>query len=146
MRPTLLVALVAATASAAAAPARASAQEDLSGVLSTLASLWDRGDATSIAALAARTGIELEVQGESLGRVSGRKAAAAFRHLFSNQETVSVRPNTTSRVTGTDNTAFAELSWEVRPRGSNVPTRSTVFLGLVREGHAWRISQIRILR
>jgi hypothetical protein len=143
-RPLLTLLAAVLMAVTLASPARA--QEDLGAMLATVASAWARGDATTLAGFAADRGIELEVHGESLGRVSGRKAAAAFRHLFSNQETVSVRPNMTSRVRGTENSAFGELTWEVRPRGSSVAARSTVFLGLVREGRAWRISQIRIMR
>jgi hypothetical protein len=146
VRHTLLAAMIAGVVAAAPLPAPLAGQDDLSGVLSTLAGHWARGNASAIAALAAEGGIELEVQGASLGRVSGRKAAAAFRHMFGGQETVSVQANMTSRVTGTDNTAFGELIWEVRPRGSMVPARSTVFLGLVREGPTWRVSQIRVLR
>jgi hypothetical protein len=143
----LVVACLAAAVLVAAAPAPAAhAQDDLATVLDTLARLWAQGDAAALAGYGARRGIELEVQGEALGRVSGRKAAAALRQLFAQQETVSVRSSRTSRVTGTDQAAFGELSWEVRPRGSMVPTRTTVFLGLVREGAAWRVSQIRVLR
>ncbi len=122
------------------------AQEDLSRMLDSVAAMWSRGDASALAGFAANRGIEIEVHGASLGRVSGRKAAAAFRHLFADQETVSVRSSMTSRVTGTDRAAFGELTWELRPRGSMVPTRTTVFLGLVREGTSWRLSQVRVLR
>jgi hypothetical protein len=146
-RPRAALALVALLV-AAPAPlgARAETQEDLSAVLATLAALWARGDANALAAFGASHGIDLEIQGESLGRVSGRKAAAALRHIFANQETVSVLASRTSRVTGTDHSAFGELTWVVRARGSVVPQRTTVFLGLVREGRTWRVSQIRILR
>lgn len=149
MRRTLRIAAVAALLGMAAGPplgARLAAQDDLSSVLATLAALWERGDATALAAFGAGSGIELEVHGERLGRVSGRKGAAALRHIFSNQETVYVRATRTSRVTGTDNAAFGELTWVVRPRGSALPTRTTVFVGLVREGRSWRVSQVRVLR
>lgn len=142
MRRTLLVAVLLGLFTAAPI----AAQQNLSRMLDTVAAMWARGDATALAGFAASRGIEIEVYGASLGRVSGRKAAAAFRHLFSDQETVSVRASMTSRVTGTDHTAFGELTWESRPRGSMVPTRTTVFLGLVREGTSWRVSQIRVLR
>ena len=128
----------------AAAPA--AAQEDLGRMLESIAILWSRGDATALAAYTAEIGLDLELHGETLGRMSGRKLVASLRHLFSDQETVSVRARMTSRVAGADETAFGELTWEVRPRGSAVPTRSTVFLGLVREGTGWRESQIRVLR
>jgi hypothetical protein len=147
-RPLLALALMALLLTAAGPPlgARAAAQNDLASMLDTLAALWARGDATALAAFGASHGIELELHGEPLGRVSGRKAAAALRHIFATQETVSVLANRTSRVTGTDHTAFGELTWVVRPRGSAMPQRTTVFLGLVREGRSWRISQIRVLR
>lgn len=128
----------------AALPARG--QDDLSRALESFAAMWARGDAVALAGYSAGRGIELEAQGETLGRVSGRKAAAALRQLFADQETVSVRAGMTSRVTGTDDAAFGELTWELRPRGSALPTRVTVFLGLVREGSVWRVSQIRVLR
>jgi hypothetical protein len=121
-------------------------QQDLPSVLDTLAALWAQGDAAGLAGLGAARGIDLEVHGETLGRVSGRKAAVALRHVFASHETVSVRPNMSSRVSAGDHTAFAELSWEARPRGSGIPARSTVFLGLVRENRGWRVSQIRIMR
>lgn len=149
MRRPLVAAALAALLAMAAAPsvgAGIAAQNDLSSVLHTLVSLWERGDATAIAAFGAGRGIELEIHGEPLGRVSGRKGAAALRHIFANQETVSVRANQVSLVSGTDNAAFAELTWIVRPRGSALPTRTTVFLGLVREGRSWRVSQVRVLR
>jgi len=142
VRPSLFLAVLVGLFSAA--PVQA--QQDLARTLDTVAAMWSRGDATALAGLAASDGIEIEVHGASLGRVSGRKAAAAFRHLFADQETVSVRARMTSRVTGTDRSAFCELTWDLRPRGSMVPTRTTVFLGLVREGTSWRVSQVRVLR
>lgn len=138
----LIAVLVATLFGAAPLPA----QQDLSTALDSLAALWARGDAGSLALFGAGRGIDLEVHGESLGRVSGRKAAAALRQVFASHETVSVRPNMSSRVTGAENTAFAELTWDVRPRGSMVPARSTVFLGLVRENRGWQVSQIRVMR
>jgi hypothetical protein len=144
-RPLLLAALAFTLAAGPLAP-RAHAQEDLGRTLAALASLWERGDAAALAAYTANLGLDLEVHGEALGRMSGRKLVAALRHLFSNQETASVRARMTSRVTGTDETAFGELTWDVRPRGSAVTTRSTVFLGLVREPAGWRVTQIRVLR
>lgn len=135
---TLLVVAVSATP--------VSAQDELASMFDTLAAVWARGDATALAGFGASGGIELEIHGESIGRVSGRKAAAAFRHLFADQETIAVRASMTSRVRGTDRTAFGELAWDMRPRGSMVPARSTVFLGLVREGPSWRLSQVRVRR
>jgi hypothetical protein len=142
----VLAAFGAAALAAVLAAAPITAQQDLPRALDSLAELWARGDATAIAGLGIKSGIDLEVHGQSLGRVSGRKAAAALRQVFANQETMAVRPSMSSRVRGTDDTAFAELTWEVRPRGSAVPARTTVFLGLVRENRDWQVSQIRVMR
>jgi hypothetical protein len=139
----LLATCAAALLSVAPLPAQ---HQDLGSVLDSLAVLWARGDASGLAAYGASRGIDLEVHGENLGRVSGRKAAAALRYVFASHETISVRANTSSRPAGGDQTAFAELRWEVRPRGSAVHARNTVFLGLVRENRGWQVSQIRILR
>jgi hypothetical protein len=126
--------------------APAAAQQELPHVLDSLASIWARGDAGALARLGSSRGIDLEVHGESLGRVSGRKAAAALRLVFANQETIAVRANTSSRVLQAESSAFAELTWDVRPRGSAMPARSTVFVGLVRENRDWQVSQIRVMR
>jgi hypothetical protein len=122
------------------------AQQELPNVLDSLAAIWERGDAGALARLGSSRGIDLEVYGESLGRVSGRKAAAALRLVFANQETIAVRANTNSRARQAENSAFAELTWDVRPRGSAMPARSTVFVGLVRENRDWQVSQIRVMR
>jgi hypothetical protein len=121
------------------------AQEDLGGLRDTLATLWARGDAAALAGLSAEPGIDLELGGPPLGHLGGRRAAAALRHLFTLQETVSVRPGATERVPGAENRAFGELSWEIRVTGAPLTERSTVFVALVREPVGWRVSQIRIL-
>ncbi len=146
MIPVGRASLFAALLLAAPLAAPASAQQELPLVLDSLATLWARGDATRLAEYGAGRGIELEVHGENLGRVSGRKAAVALRHMFANQETIRVRASMSSRVTGADQTAFAELTWEARPRGSTIPATNTVFLGLVREYRGWQVSQIRVMR
>ena len=127
------------------APAPAAAQEDLGSLLSELASLWERGDARGLAAHTASNGLELEVRGRGIGPISDRKVAAALRRIFSGQETVAVRPALTARVEGAAGTAFGELLWAHRPEGIERAERSTIFIGLVREGREWRVSQIRIL-
>lgn len=130
----------------AAVPAAASAQDPLAPVLSRVSSLWEQGDAAALAEYSANAGIELEIEGEPIGLVTGRKLSAALRGVFANQETVAVIPGMSERVAGVDDRAFAELRWELRPAGAAATERHTVFLGLVREGSRWRVSQIRILR
>lgn len=138
-------ALLALTA-LAAAPRTAAAQEpdDLARVVDRLATHWLRGDAGGLVALGAPDGLELDVHGHAVGPVTGRRAAAALRHLFQAQRTVAVRHGPPSRVGGTDNRAFAELTWEVRSEGARISERHTVFVGFVRESSGWKVSQIRI--
>lgn len=128
-----------------APPASGQQQDDLARLNDTLTTLWQRGDAAGLVRLGAGTGVELEVQGHALGSLTGRRAAAALRHLFAAQQTVAVRSGPPSRVAGADHRAFVELSWEVSPPGTAVTERNTVFIGFVREGAHWKISQIRIL-
>lgn len=128
-----------------AAPAAAQDPDGLSRLMDTLTVLWQRGDAGALVQLGSDTGLELEVQGHAMGPLTGRRAAAALRHVFSAQQTVGVRSAAPSRVAGTDDRAFVELIWEVRPAGAPTRERNTVFIGFIREGAHWRISQIRIL-
>lgn len=129
----------------AAAPAGAQQPDDLSRLKDTLTELWQRGDAGSLVKLSAGAGVDLEVRGNAMGALTGRRAAAALRHLFAAQQTVSVHSGQPSRVAGADNRAFLELTWEIRPTGGPVSERSTVFIGFVREGSHWKVSQIRVL-
>lgn len=128
-----------------ASPAAAQQPDELSRLMDTLTILWERGDASGLVRLGTGAGLALEVQGHDMGPLTGRRAAAALRHLFAAQETVGVRTAGPSRVAGTDDRAFVELLWEVRPVGAPTRERTTVFIGFVREGTRWKISQIRIL-
>lgn len=145
-RNTILPALVVLAAAALAAePAAAQDRDDLAGLMDTLAVLWNRGDAAKLADYGAAPGLDLEIHGEMLGSVEGRRAEAALRQLFAGQETVGVRAGRPTRLVGAEDRAFGELTWTVRVSGSGVTERSTVFVGLVQERPGWRISQIRIL-
>lgn len=129
----------------ALAPAPAAAQAQLDDVLDSLARLWSTAELVAIAEMVAADGAEFEVDGHAMGSLNGRKMVAALRRVFEDRETVAVRSSLSSRVMGTDDRAFAELVWDARPPGGTVPERSTVFLALVHEDGAWRVSQIRIL-
>ncbi|NIP78314.1 MAG: hypothetical protein GWM90_03585 [Gemmatimonadetes bacterium] len=142
MHPLTLAVLMALVT---AAPAAAQEAEDLNGVMNTLAALWTRGDAVRLADYGAAPGLDLEIHGEMLGPVEGRRAEAALRQLFESQQTVAVIPGRSTRVVGAEDRAFGELTWTVRVPGSLATERSTVFVGLVHEASGWRISQIRIL-
>jgi hypothetical protein len=119
---------------------------ELDRVLERLASSWARGDANTLAAFSARTGVSLNVDGDPLGPLTPRQAAAVLRNLFVGRTTHSLNPGLTRVVGGQPLRAFGELSWTVRVHGTTIPERTTVFLALVWEGDAWRITQIRLLR
>ncbi|MFW5947377.1 MAG: hypothetical protein ACOCUW_02685 [Gemmatimonadota bacterium] len=128
------------------APGAAQEAGDLDGLLDTLGSLWARGDAAALARHGVDAGLDLEVHGELMGPLEGRRAAAALRQLFGGQETVSVQPGAAARVVGAEDRAFAEFVWMVRTPGSVMAERNKIFLALVLEDGDWRVSQIRILR
>lgn len=143
MTRTWLVALL--IGAVAAAPAHAQDPVDPGPLLQRIATLWAAGEAGGIARHVAGRGLELEVGGESLGPVASRQAAATLRRVFAGQETVRVRTTMTARVAGADDRAYGELTWDHRPHGAAATERNTIFVGLVREGRGWRVSQIRIL-
>ncbi len=129
-----------------AAPVSAQEGDDLTGLMDSLAVLWTRGDAAALAAHTAEDGLDLEIHGETVGPLEGRRAAAALRQLFGGQETVSVEPGSASRVIGAENRAFGELTWVVRLPGAAMTENNKIFVALVREEQQWRVTQIRILR
>lgn len=140
---TWIMALILAVATVA--PVAAQEPADPAPLLQRLAALWAGGDAGAIAGHVAGSGLELEIEGASLGPVAPRKAAATLRRVFAGQETVSVATTMTARVQGVEDRAFGELTWDYRPDGAASTERHTIFVGLVREGRGWRVSQIRIL-
>jgi hypothetical protein len=126
-------------------PVAAQDPAPLGDVLDNLAALWARGDATAIADLSATGGVDFEMEGETVGTISGRKLSAALRRVFDDRVTVAVVSRMTSAVQGVEDRAFGELAWELRRGGATLPEHSTVFLALVHEPVGWRVTQIRIL-
>ena len=142
----LAVALLVATAAAAAAPpVRAQEAPELAPLLQRIATLWAAGDAGAIARHVAQAGVELEVGGRSVGPIAPRQVAAALRRVFAGRETVSVVATRAEPVGGAEGRAYGELAWGHRPGAHARTEQTTVFVGLVREGRGWRVSQIRIL-
>lgn len=118
---------------------------ELTGLLDSLSVFWADGDAAALAAHGVGAGLDLEVRGQFVGSLHGRRAAAALRQLFAGQETVGVETANAATVVGAEDRAFGELIWEVRMPGAEVTERRKVFVGLVLLDDVWRISQIRIL-
>lgn len=135
-----------ATGLAGTAAAQDPDPDDLTGLLDTLAILWTRGDAAGLAAHAAVAGLDLEVDGTSMGHLEGRRAAAAFRQLFGRQETVAVEAGHAAKVIGAEDRAFSEFIWVIRMPGAAMTETHKIFVALVLESREWRVSQIRILR
>jgi hypothetical protein len=131
-------------------PAGASAQSrpaPLEAFVATVGRLWSAGDASGLVELAPEDGrILLALGSEEAGAVQERHVAAALRDLFGDRETASVRPMQVQLSGGTPLRGFGELSWVSRPRGVTRPVTSTVYVGAVYEGNAWRIRELRVLR
>jgi hypothetical protein len=119
---------------------------ELGRVLDRLATSWARGDAHTLAALSADNGIFLDIDGEPIGPLTPRQAAAVLRNLFAGRTTDSLKPGLARIVGGQPLRAFGELAWTVRTQGTTIPARTTIFLALIWEDDAWRITQIRLLR
>lgn len=127
--------------------ASASAQEaELEKVLDRLAAAWARADANSLAALSARNGISVDLDGEPIGPLTPRKAAAVLRNIFLGRTTDALSTGLARIVGGQPPRAFGEFSWTAKTQGTTIPEKTTIFFALVWEGDAWRITQIRLLR
>ena len=120
--------------------------QDFRPVVQQLARGWQKGDFSVLGSHTASIGLSLDVEGRRLGPLPGRQAAAALRRLLDERETVSVRISMQKEIEGSPRRAFAELSWETRPRGTTIPTRSTVFVALELEGDRWRFTEIRLMK
>lgn len=131
-------------------PAGASAQSrpaPLEAFVANVVRLWSAGEASELVALAPEDGrILLALGNEEAGAVQERHVAAALRDLFGDRETVTVRPSRVQLSGGTPLRGFGELAWVSRQRGVTRPVTSTVYVGAVYEGNAWRIRELRVLR
>lgn len=142
-QPRMRVILALAAILLAAADARA---QPVRPTVDNLARSWGRADAGSIAAVSARSGVSIEIEGDKHGPLNQRQVAAVLRRLFDERETVQVRPGMARTVDGSPDRGFGEISWTVRMRGTTEPRRSTVFVGLVKEDERWRVTEIRVFR
>lgn len=129
--------------------AGAAAQEDqasLDSAFSRIVGLWSTGDASAVAAYAAGTGLSFELDGQPMGPLQMRQAAAALRRLFDQRVTVDVEAGMHGHLVGDADRAFGEFQWLTRLEGTTIPERTTVFLALMREGADWKVTEIRVLR
>ena len=134
------------TLSSLALSARASMAQNVESVVNRLVDYWARGDASSVAALAARNGISLNLEGRTAGPLSDRQAAALLRRYFEDRETINVRMRTPQIVGGQPPRAYGEISWMMRSRGTTIPEKTSVLITLVLEDGRWRVTEIRFVR
>jgi hypothetical protein len=87
----------------------------------------------------------MNVAGQPAGPLAHRQAAAMLRRMFSDRETVSVTLSSKKVLPGKPARAYLELLWTRRIRGTTIPGRATVFVAVVQEAEAWRITEIRLL-
>jgi hypothetical protein len=66
--------------------------------------------------------------------------------MFEDRESVSATPRVGRAVGGQPARAFGEITWTTRARGTTIPERANLFVAFVREGDAWRITEIRLMR
>ncbi len=115
-------------------------------VLERFVSYWARGDENAIAALATRQGIRLDFDRKEMGPLAERQAAALLRRMFDDHETINVRLMVSRSMDGQPKRAFGEISWMMRPRGTTIPDKTSVFVALIFENEQWRITEIRFVR
>jgi hypothetical protein len=111
-----------------------------------LAQAWQRGDHGSIGSLAVRSGLSLDVDGQKVGPLQARQAAMALRRVFEQRETVSASIGRAREVEGDPRRAFVEIAWVTKARGTTIPEKAQVFLGLVLTNDGWRITEIRLIQ
>jgi hypothetical protein len=125
---------------------RVASAQNVQVVVDRLTDYWARGDAASIAGLAAREGVSLDVDGRTVGPLSARQATALLRRLFDERQTINVRMMSAQIVGGRPSRASGEISWMMRPRGTTIPEKTSVFVALVLEDDRWRVTEIRFVR
>lgn len=144
-RPHAVRLLLAALLGVVLLPARTHAQAPLENFVRRVALLWEAKDVDALVDLIAETDHIVLDTGRGMESVNARHASAALRSLFSDRESVSVRPVRATLSGGQPQRGFGELSWSFRPRGAPSPQLRSVYVGAVWDGRNWRISELRLL-
>ena len=127
-----------AAAQGAAAP--------LDGFIKEVAYLRGGSDARGLATLMPEEARMLLDTGQGMETVEGRHAAAALRALFSDRQSISVRPVRITIAGARPARGFGVLAWAFRGRGAPAPQTSSVYVGAVWTDEGWRISELRLMR
>ena len=142
-RTALLATLIALAAAAPSALAQSPAP--IEDFVRRVGYLWEAKDVDNLVDMVTEAEPVLFDRGSGMERVNGRHAAAALRSLFSDLESISVRPSKATLAGGQPVRGFGELVWVYRDRrGPGEQTRS-VYIGTVWDGRRWRISELRLL-
>lgn len=141
--PALGLALLLASGTGLEGQAR---DEELGRFVELVGGAWAKGDAGPIVAHASLQGVMLELDEDAVGPLTSRQAAAELRRLFERRSTVALRVGMARVIGGQPARAFGEITWSFRVEGTTIPETRTVFLALVEEEGAWRLTQIRVLR
>ncbi|TVP42424.1 MAG: hypothetical protein EA350_15855 [Gemmatimonadales bacterium] len=104
-----------------------------------------QGNAEQLTRFLSDGGIRLRLQGLDRSALSVRQANAALREFLRGYEAGEARLVRAAPVAGSPGRAFAELRWQTRVAGTSHPAVHSVFLGLVEEGGAWRVDELRLL-
>ena len=130
-----------------ALPAHAFAQQrdELDATFRAVASQWGRGSAVGVVRHIAPAGVSIDVSDGPMGPLGGRQAEALLRQLFDQGETTGVQIGMLERVGGRPPRAFGAITWILRPEGTLVPVRRTVYFGLEWNEGAWRVAEIRLI-
>lgn len=130
---------------AAAGPASAQSPAPLEQFVRRVAYLWEARDVDNLVDLVSDTEAVLLDRGSGSERVNGRHAAAALRALFSDRESISVRPARAAVSGGQPVRGFGELTWVYRARGVPGERTVSVYVGAVWDSGRWRIRELRLL-
>lgn len=126
-------------------PAVAQAPAPLEQFVRRVGYLWQAKDVDNLVDLVTETEPVLLDRGSGTERVNGRHASAALRALFSDLESISVRPAKATVSGGQPVRGFGELIWVYRARGGPGEETRSVYVGAVWNGRNWRISELRLL-
>lgn len=121
------------------------AQAPLETFVAQVSNLWSEGDADGLMELAPDHGQVVLDTGSGTQAVNGRHATAALRALFSERESVSARPVRVTLAGGSPPRGFGEVAWTFRTRGAPGAQTRSVYVGAVRAGTAWKLTELRIL-
>jgi hypothetical protein len=94
----------------------------------------------------AANGIRLHLDDDAYAGLSSRQAVASIREFLRGYDAGVAVVSRTALVEGTSNRGFAEVLWVARMVGTSHEMRRTLFIGLHRDGDAWRVDEVRFLR